>query len=104
MVFVYACGNKSEKVLQKLRTGSVVYTSASECMLQCLNVSKKEVRTLLDSGVVDFDSSNLKGKDPIYYIKPSGDADLRIMVSSTDSNTNVLVIKREGMKDTCRCN
>src|SRR5947207_435284 len=99
-----SCGDKSNKVLKSLSKNNIVYSNNAECMLNCLNVSKKEIRTLLDSGSVDFDSSNMKGKCPIYIIKGQGDNDLKVTVSACDSTTNILQVKRTSIQDSCSCN
>jgi hypothetical protein len=98
-----ACGGGGTQVPEKLKKGNLVYTQNAECMMQCLNISKSEIRTLLDStGHVDMDSSNLKGKCPIYIIKD--DNDLKVTVSSCDSTANILDVKRTSVQDTCKCN
>ena len=99
-----SCGDKSGQVLNGLNKNNIVYSNNAECMLNCLNVSKKEIRTLLDSGIVDFDSSNTKGKCPIYILKGRGDNDLKVTLSSCDSTTNILQVKRTSIADSCSCN
>lgn len=92
------------RVLEKLRLSEISYTQNAECMLQCLNVSKKEIRILLDStGTVDFDSSNVHGKCPIYIVRGKNE-DLTVTISSCDSTANVLDVRHSSVKDTCRCN
>jgi hypothetical protein len=101
-IFFAACGEGGAKVPDSLKKGTLVYTQNAECMMQCLNISKSEVRMLIDStGSVDKDSSNLKGKCPIYIIKD--DNDLKVTVSACDSTTNVLDV-RHTSGDTCKCN
>src|ERR1051326_2270659 len=93
------------RVLEKLRLSEIVYTENAECKLQCLNVSKGEIRKLFDSTEkVDLDSSNVHGKCPIYIIRGKGDNDLKVTVSTCDSTANILEIKRTTVKDTCHCN
>jgi hypothetical protein len=103
-VMFCSCGNNSESVLKKLRDSEIIYTQNAECMLQCLNISKKEVHIVLDSGIVDMEKSNTNGSCPIYIINSSKDDDIQVTVSACDSIANVLDVKHASAKDTCRCN
>jgi hypothetical protein len=98
-----SCGGGGTAVPDSLRKSDLVYTQNAECMMQCLNISKSEIRALLDStGYVDMDSSNLKGKCPIYIIKD--DNDIKVTVSACDASANILDVKRISVSDTCKCN
>jgi hypothetical protein len=96
-------GGGGTPVPDNVRKSDLVYTQNAECMMQCLNISKGEIRTVIDStGYVEMDSSNLKGKCPIYIIK--SDDDLRVTLSFCDSVANILDVKHMSVKDSCRCN
>src|SRR5688572_10120653 len=59
------------QILGKIRSNELLFTSNAECMMQCLNISRGEVKRIIDSlGVVNMDQSNVHITEcPIYAIE-----------------------------------
>ena len=94
------------RVLDKLRHTELLFTNNAECMMQCLNVSKGEIKKVIDSlGVVNFDKGNVHTSEcPIYMIEDKDKYEIEFLVSLCDSTSTILnVAKTNAEKPSCDC-
>lgn len=94
------------RVLDKIRHTEVLYSSNAECMMQCLNISRAEIKKVIDStGTVNFDESNVHTSEcPIYLLEDPDRMELKLIIQSCDSSSTILdVSKTTGEKQSCDC-
>ena len=94
------------RVLEKIRKTELLFTNNAECMMQCLNISKGEIRKVIDSlGVVNFDQSNVHTSScHIYMVEDKDRYEMQFLVESCDSTSTILnVSKTNAEKQSCDC-
>jgi hypothetical protein len=93
------------RVMENIQKSELTYSINAECMMQCMNFSRQEIRKVIDStGTVNFDESNTKASCPIYIIEDKERFDLKLTLSVCDSVANLLFVEKIGEKQSCDCN
>ena len=80
------------RVMEDLNRFDLNYTSASDCFLDCNEISKEDIQVLLGNGEVNFDKSKTKGEDHPSYAIDGQAADgrsLRVFFYRLDSTYEV---------------
>src|SRR3972149_467530 len=94
------------RVLEKIRKTELLFTNNAECMMQCLNISRGEIKHIIDStAIVNFDESNVHTAEcPIYLLEDLDKYEVQFLVQSCDSTSTILNITKTGdEKQSCDC-
>ncbi|MEW6469762.1 MAG: hypothetical protein AB1458_12600 [Bacteroidota bacterium] len=94
------------QIIGKIRSNELLFSSNAECMMQCLGITRGDIKKMIDStATVNMKQSNVHISDcPIYALEDKDKYELSLLVQSCDSSATVLNVARTTEEKTsCDC-
>ncbi|MEO6904446.1 MAG: DUF4258 domain-containing protein [Bacteroidia bacterium] len=103
------CQMPSSAKLEELAYQPLIYTAQDSCKMQCNGITIQEVKTVLKTGKINYDKSNVREKPFGLYAVEGNTADgqnIRIMIADCDTISKIVtaIDLLRIQKDSCNCN
>jgi Domain of unknown function (DUF4258) len=102
------CQMPASVKLEELSYQKLEYTKHGSCRMQCRGITEAEIKTVLQTGKINYDKSNVRNKPCGTYAVEGNTADgqsVRIIIADCDTISRVVTaIDLKLEHDTCECN
>jgi hypothetical protein len=103
------CQMPGSAKLEELSYQHLEYTKHGECRMKCRNISEDEIKSVLKSGKINYDKSNVHDTPCGTYAVEGNTADgqkVRIVIADCDTISRVVTaidLNHESDPDSCDC-
>jgi hypothetical protein len=102
-----SCQMPGSAKLEELSYQKLELTQHGECRMKCRNISEAEIKTLLKSGKINYDKSEVHDKPCGTYAvegKTTDGQEVRVVIADCDTISRVVTaIDLKMENDTCKC-
>ncbi|NND77248.1 MAG: DUF4258 domain-containing protein [Flavobacteriales bacterium] len=95
----------NERVLLRLRQTELKMTEKAKCLMDCYEIERNDINTLMIEGDVDFKNSKTQ-EDPLIYLVHGSKKNLKkysLTFAAKDSTSTIINAERTDISRSCEC-